>query len=261
MHGVGSKWRANFGASVLCGMVVIQYYWLFMAAMGNYPYDGVQAYRWDCLESTKGGKISKAMFEEGSERALNPCYCNANATCKYKNELKIYNGSNPLGCPINDNFVCLANYNFMAFKTDTETKADREARTKVWPYIAKAFGDEGYRRDCRTGQKDRCTRTVSGGGESVLGRGRRRREAQSPWSADRRTLPTADHPPSPPLPSPPPPPRRPPAGPVHAVRAREAPGVRRNAVRDVLGVQQGRLRLRARRGPLLLGEYGLRQAR
>ena len=89
MNGVGSKWRSNFSGSLLLGMVVIQYYSVFMTAMHNYPYDGVEAYRWDCLQSTKGGKISRAMFYEGSERALNPCYCHANATCKYKSGVKV----------------------------------------------------------------------------------------------------------------------------------------------------------------------------
>jgi len=158
MNGVGSKWRSNFSGSLLLGMVVIQYYSVFMTAMQNYPYDGVEAYRWDCLQSTKGGKISRAMFYEGSERALNPCYCHANATCKYKSGVKEYNGSHPLGCPLTDEFTCLEQYAFQAFKTETETKEQRQRKRKVWPYIAREALDEGFRRDCKKGQAARCTR-------------------------------------------------------------------------------------------------------
>ena len=157
IHGIGSKWRANFGGSMLLGLVLIQYYSVFMAAMGNYPYDGKAAYRWDCLESTKGGKISKAMYDEGSERAFNPCYCHSNATCKYKSHMRLWNQSDE--CPRDADFVCFENYNLetqRAYKSGDgdDTQADRR---KVYPLLGSPK-DEGFRRDCKFGQKDKCTR-------------------------------------------------------------------------------------------------------
>jgi len=166
IHGTGTKWRANFGGSVLLGMVVVQYYHVFMAAMDNYPFPGQKAYRWDCLESTKGGKISKAMFDTGSERALNPCFCHGNATCKAKSKWRVYNESDD--CPVDGDYVCFENYNMEAWKAcynsddnDCNVKKDMPPKRKIFPYITsnnELKGFEGYRRDCKTGQKDKCTR-------------------------------------------------------------------------------------------------------
>ena len=69
--------RDTFTCFALLGMVVIQYYTLWIASMKSFPLRGTDIVRYDCKQSNKGGKRAN---DDIRNHTINPCWCHAGAT-------------------------------------------------------------------------------------------------------------------------------------------------------------------------------------
>lgn len=67
-------------------MCSVQTYYLYQAA-NTIPasYNEGAIFRYDCLDSIKGGKISKIGDKNRPGDSLNPCFCHAYARCYVRN--------------------------------------------------------------------------------------------------------------------------------------------------------------------------------
>ncbi|GMI17378.1 hypothetical protein TrLO_g9363 [Triparma laevis f. longispina] len=76
------KYRKNFVLFALITLITVQYYQLWFALL-TVPVDfPATARRWDCLKSSKGGKVA---WGNSQTHSTNPCFCHVNATCSLSN--------------------------------------------------------------------------------------------------------------------------------------------------------------------------------
>ncbi|CAM9853910.1 unnamed protein product [Ectocarpus sp. 12 AP-2014] len=102
--GPSVRWRPVFVSGILVAIVICEYYYLFFA-MVKVPRDwasrrGVSIERWDCLQSTKGGKRADG---SGSSFDINPCFCPFGAFCK---NLTSGEWVDPSVCPKDGTALC-----------------------------------------------------------------------------------------------------------------------------------------------------------
>jgi len=77
-----TRYRKSFLSSMLLILIFVQYYQLWFALL-QLPVDfttnsGDPVYRYDCLNSEKGGKRS---HQDYRDQAKNPCWLHVNSTC------------------------------------------------------------------------------------------------------------------------------------------------------------------------------------
>eukprot|EP00904_Undaria_pinnatifida_P002411 jgi/Undpi1/12170/HiC_scaffold_5.g01846.m1 len=132
--GSSARWRPAFVSGALVALVTCEYYYLFFAVM-KVPRDwpatrGVLMLRWDCLQSTKGGK--RAHSSASAAFDINPCFCPSSAYCRNMTaDVWIYDAE----CPEDGTARCWdVNRRYIPLHIDE-------------------------RRDCQAAQGTRCTKT------------------------------------------------------------------------------------------------------
>lgn len=81
-RGNSKRWSLYWTGSLCVLVCSVQAYYLYQAA-NTIPasYNKDKTFRFDCLDSTKGGKLSKISDKNRPEDGRNPCFCHEFAQC------------------------------------------------------------------------------------------------------------------------------------------------------------------------------------
>ncbi|KAJ1460217.1 hypothetical protein M885DRAFT_510022 [Pelagophyceae sp. CCMP2097] len=136
-RGGARKWKLHWSGVTLGLLCCTQYYFIFRAAnIFPYTYNDDLVLRYDCLHSTKGGKISDLDAENTAESLMNPCFCHATARCRIRATNAFID---PLTCPRDGTAECSEQDGYIIGRQGGK----KEQRTD---------------RDCKQGRGSKCTK-------------------------------------------------------------------------------------------------------